>query len=279
MEDTLTIEFTEENLPLGDLRYPDFQEARNPEHDHLRQRKIRKDMAVFKPHLLQRFVISERSDGSKMILDGGGRVWGMREMHHFSGSYPVPCQVFRDLSLAQELEMWHDLNFNRANTTVLEGFMGRLKAGEEPEITIGKITANFGMKIAKTGDPGTVRCALSLLKAYEAGVLETIYTVTVTAYGPLGGGALATILVPLTNLLVRNRDKEIDTDRLIRVLKDYGSVTNLAANAGKNVARHTKASVERLIAEQYNRAKGGEPVLRKNRLILPREYARKKIAG
>lgn len=275
MEDTLTIEFTEENLPLGDLRYPDFQEARNPTHDHLRQARIKKDMAVFKPHLLQRFVISERPDGSKMMLDGGGRAWGMREIHHFSGSYPVPCQVFRDLNLQQELEMWYELNFNRSNTTALQGFLGRMKAGEDPEVTIGKITASFGMKIKATGDAGTVRCPLTLLKAHEAGVLETVYGVAVAAYGPLGGAAHATILNPLTNLLVRNRDKEVYPDRLVRVLREYGSSTNLVANAGKNVARHTKASVERLIAERYNHAAKGEPILKKNRLSMPKEAVRK----
>lgn len=279
MEDTTTIEFTEENLPLRDLRYPDFQEARNPDNDNLRQRKIRKDMEVFKPHLLQRFVISERPDGSKMILDGGGRAWGMREIHRFAGNYPVPCQVFRDLTLQQELEMWYELNFNRSNTTALQGFMGRMNAGEEPETSIKKITESFGMRVGKNGDPGVVRCPLTLVKAYEAGVLETAYTVSVTAYGSLGGGSLATILDPLTNLLVRNRDKKIDPDRLIRVLKDFGSATNLVANANKNVSRHTRASVERLIATQYNHAKEGEPILRRDRLTLPKEAARKMAAG
>jgi hypothetical protein len=210
-----------------------------------------------------------------MMLDGGGRAWGMREIHRFSDSYPIPCQVFRDLNLQQELEMWYELNFNRSNTTAIQGFLGRMKAGEEPELTIGKITESFGLKVAGAGDPGVVRCPLTLLKAHEAGVLEVVYGVAIAAYGPLGGAAYATILNPLTNLLVRNKDKEVYPDRLVRVLKSFGSPTNLVANAGKNVARHTKASVERLIAEQYNHAAKGEQILKKNRLTMPKEAVRK----
>ena len=272
---TDTIEFTEENLPLGQLTYPDFQEARNPEHDHLRQRKIRKDMEVFKPHLLQRFVISERADGSKMILDGGGRAWGMREIHRFSDTYPVPCQVFRGLTVSEELEMWHELNFNRANTTSLEGFLGRMRAKQEPEVTIEKIARSFGMTVGKQGRAGTIRCAVTLLAAQEAGVLEMALNITTAAYGAQGGASSSVILNPLIQLLIRNKDKEIYRERLVRVLREYGSVTNLAANAGKNVARHTKGSIERLIAERYNRAAEGEPRLIKNRLTMPKEYARK----
>lgn len=272
-QDNLT--FSEEDLPLGDLDLPDFQEARDPDLDTRRQTKIRQDMAVFKPHLLQRFVISQRDDGALMILDGGGRAWGMRMVHGFPKTYQVPCQVFRGLTLDQELEMWYQLNFNRTNTSALQGFLGRMHAGEQPEAKISEITQSFGLKIGKGKGADLVRCPLTMLKAYEAGVLETVYTISVTAYGTMGGGALANILGPLTNLLIRNQDKIIVNDRMVRALRDFGSPANLVANAAKNMAHHTVASIDRLMCERYNHAAKGEAVIRTHRLTPPQESRRK----
>lgn len=259
------LEFTEEDLPLGELQNPEFQDARNPAHDPARQAKIRRDMAVFHPHLLERLTVWAHH-GRYLVIDGGGRTWGMREVHSMPNDFPVPCRVFRSLTPEQALDLWYDLNWRRTNTTAIQLFRGRVLAGEEPEREINGMVIKFGMKIGK--NKSDVSALGALRKAYDFEQLELLLGIATDAYGSQGGAYLSIIIVPLSSLLVRNRNKVIDRARLVGVLKSYGSPANLEAQGQKGASR-SYSSTDRFIVEKYNKGLRG-----KARLTEPKAVRR-----
>lgn len=191
----------------------------------LREGKVREMLRRgYDPALVGTIVVSERTDGSKVVLDGQTRA----ETGRRSGASDILAIVWTGLTLEDEAFLFTYLN-KKSNPTAVATFLTRIVAGEVVPVGINDVLTRNGWYIGlgKTAD-GRFAAVNAAERIYmgkgdfktsidsEDVFARAVETVT-TAWGHDGCGVDAAILGGVAQFLIRYWE-EVEDDRLTRAL-------------------------------------------------------------
>jgi hypothetical protein len=252
---TNEIKFTEEWILVGDLSID-----REVQRTTMDTRKVERIKAHYNPGALGVITVSRRNKVTVVVLDGQHRVQVVKELTDNEGE--VLCHVFEGLTLAEEAQMFLDLNAGN-QPSLLDKFRVRVTAGDPAAIAITSIVNAYGWTITSSTQNGTLQCVGALEKIYklsesleeqlETNLLQSIIMTVTRAWGHSRDGGNAVILQGLAALISEN-DINLDLKRLESCLKVYpGGPLGLHTDATQ-LAALRKAHVSMAIAEQVTEA-------------------------
>jgi hypothetical protein len=200
-------------------------------------------------------LVSERANGTYWIIDGQHRLAAVKALGR--GDMRLPCHVYRNLSVAEEAEIFHMQTQRKAISTV-DRFRARLFAGDEHALSLNRIIQKHGLHVEQNTRRGTLPGIGAVERIYDrqgAQQLDDILTIAVAAWGDREQGIPAIVYQGLDAFLIRYGDR-YDRDRLIRVLRsnDLERVT-ADAKALRSAMRDPCADMSfgRVIFGIYNR--------------------------
>lgn len=224
---------------------------------------------------------SLRSDGRYYILDAQHRV--NAGVSAGFGDTQGLFRVYRDLTLAQEAELFMKLQRNRKPPNALDLFRLSVKAGSVAHCDVKRIVESFGLQIASHQREGGVSAVRALLDIYQGKVdtksavqtpssalpkgqlLSRALHILTTAWGK-DRNAFDGILLKGVAALLHKHGVKIDAQRLAKTLAKSG--TAMQAIGGikglQSLSRKTptRAAIEYLEGV-YNRGRsdrlGGAP--------------------
>lgn len=214
--------------------------------------------------LCQPLVVSRRSDGSLLILDGQHRHAGAIER----GDIPfLPCVILSSLDLEGEAKTFVELNTKRQRLTQAEVFHGMLAAGDPQAKAVADLIAQAGWTVRKGSNtaaykPGDLECAPMLVKVYafkgEAPVKFAL-TALRAAYPETPVRQSATLLKALIDVFDMMFDDPVPTARLIDAVGAVQPDTWLSRGIIHRERFPAMSIVGAIAATMLAAAKGEEP--------------------
>lgn len=133
--------------------------------DKLHAAKIGKE---YEPALFGLGHASCRPDGY-YVMDGQHRCGAA----HFAklAHVPVPFQVYRGLSHAQEAELFAKLNAHKKKVGALDAFRVSVKAGNPVAIDITRVLNSFGLAVGSYRSAGTISAIAALVQIYNGKIV------------------------------------------------------------------------------------------------------------
>lgn len=165
-------------------------------------------------------IVSERPDGSRVILDGQTRI-AAKKKAGIGGD--VHAQIYTGLSIEQEATMFLAYN-NSKPVSALDKFLVRVTEGDPTANAISAILATHGWRVASGAADGTISSVVALEKAYmRAGangekVINAIMHVITKGWGHGAPGTNASLIGGVAELFLRYGD-QVDQQKLIREMQ------------------------------------------------------------
>jgi hypothetical protein len=251
--------FTEEWISVGDLEVDN-----RVQRDHLDLRKVERIKANFNPGALGILTVSRRNRVTNIVLDGMHRKQAVAELTDGMGK--MLCHVFTGLTLAEEAQMFLDLNAG-SQPNLLDKFKARLWAEDPVAVDINRILRGYGWDLGPTKRQGSIAAPgaieriyrRSLLREEEPNALQMAVLTVTRAWGTGEPGAVrGELLEGIAAMYSRYGDK-LDVDTLIKVLGRYkGGPVNVYADA-QQLAALKKTSMSMAVAErvvdEYNKGR------------------------
>lgn len=207
--------------------------------------------------------VSQRPDGRYAILDGQHRVALVRDVS-FSSDDPNPhlvCRIHRDLTVAEESALYHQLNTTRKQLTGWDRWLARRGAGESAVLDIEACAHRHDYTIGMQTAPGVLRATKAAEHVVALGgiaLLDDVFATIRAAYGDDQAGLDASIIHALGHVLHSYTRDELDLVRLISALS--GVVPRQITARAAAVRELHKGTMDRLtahvIVERYNAEKG-----------------------
>lgn len=129
------------------------------------QTRVDKMATNFQAHQLGVFVVSQRSDGRCVVLDGMHRLTLCRQVGYTA---MVNTEVFTDLTIADEAALFLGRN-NAKMPSAISKFHARVLMGEVEANEIHDIAAEHQWQIAANADPGHIAAIDALERVYRNG--------------------------------------------------------------------------------------------------------------
>lgn len=232
--------------------------------DHLDLRKIIRFKRNFNPAAMGVITVSQRNAATLVIVDGQHRVQVVKELTDANGE--VLCHVFKKLTLAEEAQMFLDLNAG-TQPSLLDKFKVRLTAGDPVAVEVDALVKSYGWEIKAGSAAGLIQCVGAVTRIYtrsqereeEPNGLQIAILAVTRAWGNGEQAAVqASILEGIGALHSEYADK-LDTSALIQKLKRYkggpqGLHTDAATLAAVNRTPLSMAVADRLV-EEYNKGR------------------------
>lgn len=267
----------EDHLPVSEMVHDITVNPRHPSDSW-----ARKQLEHYSPALLGVFVLSERSDGTKAILDGSNRAVLVR----MAGELDEPrlCQVFTGLTTAQEAEIALEYN-DRRQWLGIRKFQASLAVGDPVSCAIRDMAVKNGWRFGTENEPGVIRgvrdvqlliqtaCRREALAvkaargteqwraAMETGtraglrVAEEAFEIYSAAFPELPSGYAPTIMRGIALVLLRDGTK-VQIDRLATQIRDYSrgqrAMLADARTLGTSMRLQTADAIALLVIKLYN---------------------------
>jgi hypothetical protein len=124
------------------------------------------DMAAdFRPELLGTLTVSERSDGSLVVLDGNHRLTLCRRVNY---QKPLNVEVFSGLSPAQEASLFLGRNNGRMPSAISK-FVARVVEGDPTAVAIDRLIQDHGWVVSVQNDDGVIAAVQAFERVYRLG--------------------------------------------------------------------------------------------------------------
>lgn len=217
------------NVKVSDLII-DLSYQRKPS-----QAKVSKIVRDFDPNVLGVIICSIRENGVIAVIDGGHRVSALNAMGMHNSD--VRCLVFFGLSLSQEAEMFATLNDNRTKPKTQDIFKSKVVAKDDAAVDINSIISKYGLSITNGPAMNGIRAigtVTSIHKKYGIDVLDKTIMCLINAFGSHSTSFSDHALLAVSTIIHNN--KTIDLNRVVNVLKIYGTV-NLWFSKGSSVSQ------------------------------------------
>lgn len=165
-------------------------------------------------------IVSERKDGTRVILDGQTRI-AAKKKAGIEGE--VHAQIYTGLTIEQEATMFLAYN-NSKPVSALDKFLVRVTEGDPTANAISAILATHGWRVSNGAADGTIASVVALEKAYlRAGVngekvINAIMNVITNGWGYGAKGTNASLIGGIAELFLRYGDK-VDQQKLIREMQ------------------------------------------------------------
>lgn len=196
--------------------------------------------------------VSQRDDGTRVIIDGQHRWEATRRVT--SGKGKVPCHIFKDLTLEQEAEL-----FLRLNTTtkprIIDKFRVRVTAGDKSAVAISELARSFGWEIHPTAADGTIQAVAAVERVYklseeleaEPNLVHAVFAVT-RGWGHNRYAVNGPIFEGIGKVLAEYGSK-VDLDRLQKRLAEFTGGPEVLLDQARQHASVYRMKVANAVAE------------------------------
>lgn len=248
------------------LSVSDLEIDRRVQRQGINMAKVKAMVKKYNPGALGIITVSLRKDRSYVVVDGQHRTEATRIRTSNAGT--LKCHVFRDLTLAQEAQMFLDLNYT-SKVPVIDSFKVKINTdGVEGDIAreIQEIVGAYGFQISRVPANGNINAinvveriyALSKKLDAEPSLLQATVLVIARSWGNDRHGTQGAIIEGIGRMFAEYGSR-IDLDRLEECMKTYaGGPQSLIAEAIALAAlRKGKVSmgVAELLVEAYNKGR------------------------
>lgn len=256
-----TEEFETMLVPVSDLEID-----RRVQRQGLNLNKVKAIVKKYNKGALGIITVSFRKDKSYVVIDGMHRTEATRIKSSNTGE--LLCHVFKDLTLAQEAQMFLDLN-HTSKVPVIDSFKVLLNTdGAEGDVAreIQEIVGAYGFQISRVPANGNINAvnvveriyALSKKLDAEPSLLQATILVIARSWGNDRHGTQGAIIEGIGRMFAEYGAR-IDLDRLEEAMKTYaGGPQSLIGEAVALAAlRKGKVSmgVAELLVEAYNKGR------------------------
>jgi hypothetical protein len=253
--------YTVEDLPVNQLEID-----RRVQRQGLNLTKVRRIAKNYNPAALGIVTVSFRKDRSYVVIDGGHRTEATRIVTDNTGT--LVCHVFKDLTLAEEVQMFLDLN-DTTQPPKIDKYLV-LRSGEGPDADaardIAELLGNYGWQISRVAANGNINAVDVVNRMYQLSqkmgsdpnlILMAIMTIT-KAWGNDRNGAQGPLFEALCRLYAEYGSK-LDYDHLVDILKHYqGGPRSLIAEGqqlGAVRKMKTAMAIADIVVNTYNRGR------------------------
>jgi hypothetical protein len=211
----------------------------------------------FNPALVGTLIVSERKNGSKVIIDGQTR-WEAMRARELPGA---PCLIYTGLNKAQEAQLFADLQTKRRGMRTYDRFRAQLVAKNPTAMEISSIVEGRGFQLSVNETPDTLKAIAAIEHLYRISpehlgeVLDLVREVWgVPAGKGTHDGVSSAVLRGLSHF---TREQErLDVDRLKARLRDV--TPKLLINQAHQIREGSPGlgipgAVARAILQQYRR--------------------------
>jgi hypothetical protein len=248
-------------LPVGDLEID-----RRVQRQGINMAKVKAMVKKYNTGALGVITVSLRKDRSYVVIDGQHRTEATRIKTSNMGT--LKCHVFTGLTLAQEAQMFLDLN-HTSKVPVIDSFKVLLNTDSPEGDTareIQEIVGAYGFQISRVPANGNINAinvvdriyALSKKLDAEPSLLQATVLVISRSWGNDRHGTQGAIIEGIGRMFAEYGSR-IDLDRLEEAMKTYpGGAQSLIAEAIALAAlRKGKVSmgVAELLVEAYNKGR------------------------
>jgi hypothetical protein len=170
-------------------------------------------------------VISRRTDGTLVVIDGQHRIEGARRAGR--GNDVVPMEVFNGLTLQEEAALFRYRNSTKQPTPV-DTFKVALIERRADEVSIARIIGAYGWRVDTAGSRGTTQAVAALRTVYAkdkdrhgistGATLDMTVKVLTGAWGT-GHNSLAAAVLLGTGAVVFRYSSRLDVPMLSKALE------------------------------------------------------------
>jgi hypothetical protein len=230
----------------------------------LEMSKVNKWDANFNPRALGIITVSRRTNHGIVVIDGQHRRELVRRKA-LNGDHDgfVDCHVFEGLTLAEEAQMYLELNAG-SQPTPLQKFKARLTAQEPSAVEIDKSLRYYGWAVRpETGD-GTIQAVVALDKVYalsqkvqaEPNLVQMVILTIQRAWGMDREAGTGALLLGLGQVFAEYGER-IDLDNLINKLHDFKGGPSTLLNNARQLATlqnwKLASTIAAIIVDEYNK--------------------------
>jgi len=248
--------FAEEEILIADLTVD-----RRVQRSGYDLTKIEWIILRFNPGALGVITVSRRKDRSTVIIDGAHRVEAVRRVSENTGK--VRCHVFTGLTLAEEAQMFLDLN-HTSKPLYIDQFRVRIEAEDPVAVGISKIVHSYGWTISGQAVNGNINAPAALERLwrlssrleFEPNLVQLTILVVTRSWGTERAGVHGVILDGIGRLLAEHGSR-LNVDNLIERLRLFkGGPSQLHIEATQFAAlqkMRVSMAVASLCTAEYNR--------------------------
>lgn len=207
--------------------------------------------------------VSARPNGRHAILDGQHRAAVVRTVAFGSATEDphVPCRIHTGLSVAEEAQLYHQLNTTRRQLTGWDRWIARRGAGDPAALAIEACASRHGIAVGMTAGTNVLRATASCEKVVTLGgipLLDEVLSTIRQTWPDDQAGLDGAIVHGLGHVLNAYSREELDLARLVAGLSAIVP-RQLTARAAAVRELH-QGTVDRLaahvIVERYNGVSG-----------------------
>lgn len=223
-------------------------------------RKVEQIVKSYNEGRLGLVTVSKRNSVTMVVVDGWHRWEATRRVTDSTGE--LKCRVFEGLTLAEEAQMFLDLNPGN-QPTALDRYRMRLLTHDEETVAIDEAIHAYGWQVHPQKAVNHLQCVIALHRiqklanASEATkdlLKNTMLVVSRSWPGDKDAGAA--VILEGTAAVINEYREKLDLDRLVAQLRDYAGGPGALASNAQQLSRITQArtamSVADLLVKQYN---------------------------
>lgn len=247
----------------------------------LNQKRVDKIIAKFDPDLIGQVVVSEREDGTLVLLDGQHRRSAIIQLRATGADIPskVSAEVFTGLTKVEEAKLF--LGFNNAVVPPWsDKFLVRLTADDDVARALRDILHRNGWQVSNVNADGTFRALATLERVYlhsqemgiEPNLAEEALKIVTEAWGHSWHAPKGPFLEGIAAFIYEYTQQgfTIDRDRIVEKLATFpfpvGTTAPQAFMAQARVTARTNGvtasmGVAMMLVKLYNRNKSGGNLL------------------
>lgn len=183
--------------------------------------RVKKMVTDFDPNALGTITVSERADGSMIVLDGMHRVDLCRQVDH---KRPLHAHVVKGATIEEEAHLFLALNATKTPSS-LSKFLVRVVMGEKAAVQMNEIVVSHGWTIGYNSDPGFLAAVDALERVYRNGggtvpegehpdLVDRTLEILTAAWGHDGKAVQGHLMLAVAQLLGRFGGS-VDTKKLV----------------------------------------------------------------
>lgn len=202
----------------------------------------------FDNNLVGTIIVSQRADGSRIVLDGQTRLAAKAKT---GAPGDVHAQVHKGLTLEQEATIFLAYN-NSKPVQVLDKFLVRVVEGDPTANAINAILAAHGWTVRKGGGDGNIQSVNALERAYVSGggsgarIVGSVMNVITEAWGHQSAAVHASLIGGIAELFLRYGE-QIDQQKLVRELQNTNPRSLLGRARGIKESRWAPGSLSQIM--------------------------------
>lgn len=217
------------------------------------------------PDALGVIQVSEREDGTLVVIDGWHRVQALRKIGW--QDQRVECKVRKGLTVQEEARLFTELN-NTVKPRYIDNFFVRVEAGDPDAVAISQLIRSAGLAIGRQSRDGHITAVQSLERVYKGDgrvtkranpeAVRDLLKIVSSAWGSSSTALNGSILEGVGRVLLRYNGKTDINDLAKKLGPIHGGAAGLLgdARAMRDIRGGSLASaVAGVVVSTYNKGR------------------------